>query len=108
LVGFNLDGTIKSLAPSGVDFVKNGKIISLPIPLDLSRKEIEELKSIIENFVFFKKFNNQLSGQISKYIKNYENLPDGTYIVVGGYGLSVYKKLGILRNEIIKKYRLFN
>ncbi len=97
--GFNIFDEIKK---------NNGKIISLPIPLDLSRKEIEELKSIIENFVFFKKFNNQLSGQISKFIKNYENLPDGTYIVIGGYGLNVYKKLGTLRNEIIKKYKLFN
>jgi aspartyl-tRNA synthetase len=96
--GFNIFDKIKQ---------NNGKIIALPIPLDLSRKEIDEIKNIIGEFVFFKKFNNQISGQIAKYIKNYENLSDGTYIVVAGYGLKPYKILGSLRNEIIKKYKLF-
>lgn len=96
--GFNIFDKIKQ---------NNGKIIALPIPLDLSRKEIDEIKNIIGEFVFFKKFNSQISGQIAKYIKNYENLSDGTYIVVAGYGLKPYKILGSLRNEIIKKYKLF-
>ncbi|MEO0153516.1 MAG: aspartate--tRNA ligase [candidate division WOR-3 bacterium] len=96
--GFNIFDKIKQ---------NNGKIIALPIPLDLSRKEIDEIKNILGEFVFFKKFNNQISGQIAKYIKNYENLSDGTYIVVAGYGLKPYKILGSLRNEIIKKYKLF-
>ncbi|MEO0159870.1 MAG: aspartate--tRNA ligase [candidate division WOR-3 bacterium] len=96
--GFNIFDKIKQ---------NNGKIIALPIPLDLSRKEIDEIRNIIGEFVFFKKFNSQISGQIAKYIKNYENLSDGTYIVVAGYGLKPYKILGSLRNEIIKKYKLF-
>ncbi len=86
---------------------KNGKMIALPIPLDLSRKEIDEIKNILKEFAYFKKFNNEITGQLSKYIKNYENLNEGTYIVVAGYKYEPYKKLGLLRNEIIKKYKLF-
>ncbi|MEO0202498.1 MAG: aspartate--tRNA ligase [candidate division WOR-3 bacterium] len=96
--GFKIFDEIKS---------KNGKIIALSIPLDLSRKEIEDFKKIVSEFVFFKKFNNQISGQIAKYVKNYQNLEDGTYIVVAGYNLKPYKMLGSLRNEVIKKYKLF-
>ncbi len=86
---------------------KNGKMIALPIPLDLSRKEIDEIKNILKEFAYFKKFNNEITGQLSKYIKNYENLNEGTYIVVAGYKYEPYKKLGLLRNDIIKKYKLF-
>ncbi len=86
---------------------KNGKIIALGIPLNLNRKEIDEIKNVLKEFVYFKKFKNEITGQLSKYIKNYENLNDGTYIVVAGYKYEPYKKLGTLRNDLIKKYKLF-
>lgn len=86
---------------------KGGRILSLPVNLDLSRKEIDELKNIVKDFMYFKKFSNEISGQLSKYITNWQELSDGTYFVIGGYNLEPYKKLGVLRNEVIKRYKLF-
>ncbi len=90
---------------------EGGRIIALPLPVELSRKDIEEIRKEAtelgaEGLLFFKTFNG-LSGQLSKYIKDTNKLKDKrTYLVVAGKGTKPYTILGELRNRLVRRFKL--
>jgi aspartyl-tRNA synthetase len=95
---------------------KDGLVLGVPVPLDISRKKLEELeKAVVEaggaGILWFKFKDGKFSGPLSPFVE--KNLADTlkfsdptTVLVLAGMGEEIYSLAGILRDRIGQEFRL--
>ncbi len=89
-----------------------GKVVGIKVPLNLSRKQIEELTEFVRSqgaggLLWFKFENGKTSGQLSKYV-NFTPEGSGTYLLIADKDPAAFKIAGILRLEVAKRFKLIN
>lgn len=89
-----------------------GKVVGIKVPLNLSRKQIEELTEFVrsqgaEGLLWFKFESGKTSGQLSKYVNFIPN-GSGTYLIIADKDPAAFKITGLLRLEVAKRFKLIN
>ncbi len=91
---------------------KGGKVVGIKVPLNLSRKQIEELTEFARSqgaggLLWFKFENGKTSGQLSKYV-NFTPEGSGTYLIIADKDPTAFKIAGLLRLEVAKRFELID